>query len=160
LKLCVQDLHGDSLLWNRNLLTRTTRGHIDVPRLQDSNVAIQAFTLVTTSPRHLNIYRNSDETDMIRDLAIVQFWPPRTWNSPRQRALYEAAKLHRFAAQSNGSLVIIKSATELKRFLSTRQAGQVAGLLGTEGAQPLEGELENLNSLYAAGIRMMAPPLH
>jgi membrane dipeptidase len=156
-KLILADLHGDSLLWKRNLLSRSSRGHIDIPRLQDGNVAIQAFTLVTTSPRGLNIYKNSDETDTIRDLAMAQLWPPRTWNSPKQRALYEAAKLHRFAAKSSGSLVIIKSAADLKRFLTTRQPGQVAGFLGTEGAQPLEGNLANFNDLYAAGIRMMAP---
>jgi microsomal dipeptidase-like Zn-dependent dipeptidase len=156
-KLIVADLHGDSLLWKRNLLRRSSRGHIDLPRLQEGNVAIQAFTLVTTSPRGLNIYKNSDSTDMIRDLAMAQLWPPRTWNSPKERALYEAAKLHAFAEKSNGSLVIIKSAADLQHFLSSRQSGQVAGFLGTEGAQPLEGKLENLEVLYTAGIRMMAP---
>lgn len=155
--LIVADLHADSLLWDRNLLKRSTRGDVDLPRLQDGNVAIQAFTLVTTSPRHLNIYRNSDSSDMIRWLAIVQGWPPRTWNSPKQRALYEAEKLHKFSAQSGGKLVIIKSRADLEKFLANLQPGQVAGFLGTEGAQPLEGNLDNLNDLYAADIRMMAP---
>ena len=58
-KLIVTDLHADSLLWKRNLLRHSSRGHMDVPRLIDGNVAIQAFTVVSTSPRHLNIYRNS-----------------------------------------------------------------------------------------------------
>jgi len=156
-KLIVADLHADSLLWKRNLLERGSRGHVDLPRLADGNVAIQAFTLVTTSPRHLNIYRNSDDTDLIRYLAIAQGWPPRTWNSPKQRALYEAAKLHRFAEESGGKLVVIHSHSDLLKYLATRASGQVAGFLGTEGAQPLEGNLNNLDALYAAGIRMMAP---
>ena len=156
-KLIVADLHADSLLWKRDLLKRNSRGHVDLPRLQDGNVAIQAFTLVTTSPRHLNIYRNSDSTDMIRWLAMAQGWPLRTWNSPKQRALYEADKLHRFAQKSSGKLVIITSRGDLDKFLATRQRGQVAGFLGAEGAQPLEGKLQNLDDLYAAGIRMMAP---
>lgn len=156
-QLIVADLHADSLLWDRNLLTRSNRGHVDLPRLQQGNVAIQAFTLVTTTPRHLNIYRNSDSSDMIRYLAIAQRWPARTWNSPKQRALYEAEKLHKFAQDSGGKLVIIKSRSDLDKFLSSRQPGQVAGFLGTEGAQPLEGKLDNLNDLYDAGIRMMAP---
>jgi membrane dipeptidase len=156
-KLIVADLHADSLLWNRNLLERGSRGQVDLPRLAEGNVAIQAFTLVTTSPRNLNIYRNSDSTDLIRYLAVAQGWPPRTWFSPKQRALYEAAKLHRFAAKSQGKLVIIKTKSDLQKFLSTRGPGQVAGFLGTEGAQPLEGDLKNLDDLYAAGIRMMAP---
>lgn len=156
-QLIVADLHADSLLWDRSLLDRSSRGHVDLPRLQEGNVAIQAFTLVTTTPRNLNIYRNSDSTDMIRYLAIAQGWPPRTWNSPKERALYEAGKLHRFAEKSHGKLVIIKSRSDLERFISMRQPGQVAGFLGTEGAQPLEGRLDNIDALFAAGIRMMAP---
>src|SRR6185437_2290248 len=142
--LIVADLHADSLLWKRDLLSRSSRGQVDLPRLQEGNVAIQAFTLVTTSPRHLNIYRNSDSTDMIRWLAIAQGWPPRTWNSPKQRALYEVAKLHEFAAKSDGKLIIIKSRADLQNYLANRQPGQVAAFIGAEGAQPLEGKLSNL----------------
>jgi membrane dipeptidase len=156
-KLIVADLHADSLLWSRNLLKQSSRGHLDLPRLQQGNVAIQAFTIVSTSPRNLNIYRNSDSTDQIQALAIVQGWPPRTWNSPKQRALYQAARLHKFAAASRGMLVVLHSRADLERFISNRQPGQVAGFLGAEGAQPLEGRLENLDDLFAAGIRMMAP---
>jgi microsomal dipeptidase-like Zn-dependent dipeptidase len=155
--LIVADLHADSLLWKRNLLQRSSRGQVDLPRLAEGNVAIQAFTLVTTSPRNLNIYRNSDDTDLIHALVIAQGWPPRTWNSPKQRALYEAAKLHRFAQESEGRLVIIQSRADLAKYLATRKSGQVASFLGTEGAQPLEGKLDNMDDLYAAGIRMMAP---
>jgi membrane dipeptidase len=156
-KLIVADLHADSLLWGRNLLRRSRRGHVDLPRLQQGNVALQAFTLVTTSPRSLNIYKNSDSTDQITALALVEGWPPRTWRSPRQRALYQAERLHQLAAHSGGRLVVVHSRAELEKFLSSRQPGQVAGFLGTEGAQPLEGNLSHLDELYAAGIRMMAP---
>src|SRR5262249_53808595 len=142
-QLIVADLHADSLLWERDLLVRGTRGHVDIPRLGEGNVAIQAFTVVTTSPRGLNIYRNSDSTDQIEALAMVQGWPLLTWNSPKHRALYQAAKLHEFAERSHGKLVVIGSRADLENFLATRTPGQVAGFLGTEGAQPLEGKLEN-----------------
>src|SRR5689334_2258836 len=156
--LTVADLHGDSLLWGRNLLRRSSRGHIDLPRLADGNVAIQAFTVVTTSPRGLNIYQNSDSTDLIRDLAIFEGWPPRTWSSPKQRALYQAARLQKFADRSKGALVIVRSRSDLQKFLTTRASTHaVAGFLGAEGAQPLEGNLANLDELYSAGFRMMAP---
>jgi microsomal dipeptidase-like Zn-dependent dipeptidase len=155
--LIVADLHADSLLWKRNLLERSSRGHVDLPRLAEGNVALQAFTLVTTSPRNLNIHKNSDDTDQIRYLAMAQGWPPSTWGSPKMRALYEARKLHQFAAGSQGKLVIIKSRADLQRYLDGRTDGMVAGFLGTEGSQPLEGDLENVDQLFNAGIRMMAP---
>lgn len=157
-RLTVADLHGDSLLWGRNLLRRSSRGHIDLPRLAEGNVSIQAFTVVTTAPRKLNIFQNSDSTDQVRNIAIFEGWPPRTWNSPKQRALYQAARLQKFADQSKGMLVIVRSRSDLQKFLTTRGSTHtVAGFLGTEGAQPLEGRLENLDELYAAGFRMMAP---
>src|SRR5579864_8111802 len=157
-KLIVADLHADSLLWGRNLLRRSSRGHIDLPRLAEGNVAIQAFTTVTTSPRGLNIYQNSDSSDMIRYIAMVEGWPPRTWSSPKQRALYQASRLQKFADQSKGALVVVRSRSDLQKFLTTRGSAQaVAGFLGAEGAQPLEGRLGNLDELYAAGFRMMAP---
>jgi membrane dipeptidase len=155
--LIVADLHADSLLWKRDLLEHGSRGQVDVPRLALGNVAIQAFTLVTTSPRGLNIYKNSDDTDQIKLLAMAQLWPPNTWNSPKRRAIYEASRLQDFAERSQGKLVIIKSRADLQSYLATRSPGQVAGFLGTEGSQPLEGRLENLNDLFNAGIRMMAP---
>lgn len=155
--LIVADLHADSLLWKRNLLERGSRGAVDVPRLAEGNVAIQAFTLVTTSPRNLNIYRNSDDTDQVQTLIIAQGWPPSTWNSPKMRALYEARKLRRFAEESGGKLVVLRTRADLQQYLETRKPGMVAGFLGTEGSQPLEGNLDNIDVLFDAGIRMMAP---
>ncbi|HEY2170059.1 MAG TPA: membrane dipeptidase [Candidatus Angelobacter sp.] len=157
-KLIIADLHGDSLLWGRNLLRRSSRGHIDLPRLAEGNVSIQAFTVVTTAPRKLNIFQNSDSTDQVRNIAIFEGWPPRTWNSPKQRALYQAARLQKFAERSKGALIIVRSRSDLQKFFTTRAATHaVAGFLGAEGAQPLEGRLEDLDDLYAAGFRMMAP---
>ncbi|HEY5725157.1 MAG TPA: peptidase M19, partial [Methylomirabilota bacterium] len=43
-RLLIVDLHADSLLWGRDLLKRGTRGQVDVPRLLEGGVALQAFT--------------------------------------------------------------------------------------------------------------------
>ncbi len=157
-QLLVADLHADSLLWGRNLLRRSATGHVDLPRLVEGNVAIQAFTVVTTAPSKININRNSDSSDLIQHIARLEGWPQRTWNSPKQRALYQAQRLHKFAAGSNGELIIIKSRSDLREFLAARGSQhKVAAFLGAEGTQPLEGKLENLDELYDAGFRMMAP---
>jgi microsomal dipeptidase-like Zn-dependent dipeptidase len=92
-------------------------------------------------------------------LAIAQRWPPRTWGSLLERALYQAQKLHEFAERSQGKLVLIKTTTDLQSYLIQRQNEQdiTAGFLGIEGAQVLEGDLENIDVLFDAGFRMMAP---
>src|SRR5688500_8868676 len=61
--LFVADLHADSLLWGRDLLERGERGHVDVPRLIEGNVALQVLAASTKTPRHLNLERNDDRSD-------------------------------------------------------------------------------------------------
>lgn len=157
--LFVADLHADSLLWDRDLLERGTRGHVDVPRLLEGNVGLQAFTIVSKTPRGMNIESNGGDTDNITPLVVAGRWPPRTWGSLKERALHQAAKLHELAARSGGKLTLIKSAADLSAYLERRRAGteMTAGMLGVEGAQVLEGDLANLDAMFDAGFRMMAP---
>jgi len=154
--LIVADLHSDSLLWNRDLLTYGDYGHVDVPRLQTGNVAIQAFTAVTKSPRGQNFDSNTGDTDNITLLAMMQRWPKATWSSLKERALYQAEKLHEVQARSNGGLSIIKTQKDLAAFLKRREDNPdlVSGFLGIEGAHPLEGDLANVDVLFDAGYRM------
>jgi membrane dipeptidase len=98
-QLTIADLHADSLLWGRDLLERSTDGHVDIPRLAEGNVALQVFSLPTKSPRGLNIEHNDDKSDTITLLALADRWPPATWTSLTQRALYQARRLHQFAAR-------------------------------------------------------------
>lgn len=157
-KLLVADLHADSLLWNRDLNEDSEIAQVDVPKLIRGNVAIQAFTVVTKTPRNLNIERNTDETDNIFWLALAQRQPLENLSSLTKRATWQAAKLHQYAAESNGKLVIIKTKTDLKNFLEKRKTERaVGGFLGIEGAHALDGKLENIDVLFDAGFRMMSP---
>jgi membrane dipeptidase len=158
-RLLVVDLHADSLLWNRDLLERGTYGHVDVPRLIEGNVAVQAFTIVTKTPRNMNIEANDDSTDNITLLAIAERWPVAAWRSLKERALYQAKRLHEFAARSNGKLTVIKSADDLHTYLERRKSEPniTAGFLGIEGAHALDGDVNTVDVLFNAGIRMMAP---
>jgi membrane dipeptidase len=156
-RLLVADLHADTLLWSRDLLERSPRGHVDVPRLREGNVALQAFTVVTKAPRHLNIESNDDRSDNVTLLAMAQRWPPSTWFSLKERALYQARRLDTAAARSGGRLTVARSRSDLAAFLRRRRAepGIIAGLLGLEGAHALEGDPDNLDALFAAGFRMV-----
>jgi len=150
------DLHADALLWDRNLLARGSWGHVDVPRLIEGHVAVQAFTVVTKTPWGMNIEANTGDSDMITLLSVVDGWPPRGWGSLAQRALYQADKLQRFAADSDGRLAFVRSREDLEGFLARRDADEetVAGFLGLEGTHALEGDLANVGRLFQAGFRM------
>jgi membrane dipeptidase len=158
-RLFVADLHADTLLWARDILERSRRGHVDVPRLIEGHVALQGFTVVTKTPRNLNVHHNDDSSDNITLLAIVQRWPVGTWWSLRARALHQADRLREAANRSQGRLVLVLSRDDLHGYGESRARlpGTTAGFLGLEGAQALEGELANLDVLYDAGFRMIAP---
>lgn len=157
--LLVADMHADSLLWGRDLLAASKAGHVDLPRMQLGNIGIQAFTIFSTVPRGLNIERNDDTSDLVPYIGILQGWPFWALGSPKGVAVYQAGRLQKFAERSNGQLMLLRTRNDVARLLEERQAGshKVGALLGTEGAQPLEGKIANLQPLYDAGFRMMSP---
>ena len=63
--LNIVDLHSDTLMWDRNLNDRVSRGHVDLPRLQDGNVALQLFSSVTKTPKNQNYDGNGADSDNI-----------------------------------------------------------------------------------------------
>jgi microsomal dipeptidase-like Zn-dependent dipeptidase len=156
-KLLVADLHADTLMWNRDLLERGSWGHVDIPRLIEGNVAVQAFTVVTKTPRGMNIEANSGDTDNITLLALAERWPISAWSNLTERALYQARRLSEAAARSNGKLALLRTRQDVLNFLERRKTEQgiVAGFLGIEGAQALSGDVNNLDRLYDAGFRMI-----
>ena len=157
-QLFVADLHDDVLLWPRHLLKRYERGHTDLPRLQAGGVSLQVFSTVTKTPRGINFDRNAADSDNITLLAIGQLWPVRTWGSLLERALHQGQKLHEAANASGGQLQVVASQAQLAAAPQggLPAAGQrVIAVLGTEGLHPLEGELENIDRMAAAGFRVM-----
>ena len=155
--LNMADLHADTLLWGRDVLQRGTRGHVDVPRLAEGRFALQVFSTVTKTPRGQNYDKNTGDTDMIAILVRANLWPVRTWDSLLERALYQAELLNKAAARDPKALVVVRNRADLAALLARRAKGErvVGGLLATEGAHPLEGDLANLKKLYDAGFRMI-----
>ncbi|MFT4582443.1 MAG: membrane dipeptidase [Gammaproteobacteria bacterium] len=156
-KVFTADMHADTLLWNRELANSNKHGHIDLPRMLKANVGLQIFSAVTKTPRHLNFERNDAKTDNITLLAIMQRWPIRTWDSRIERALYQAERLHGVSQHSNGQLVVIRSGRDLSDYLMRRSNGAkiTAAMLAIEGLHALDGDINNLDRLHAAGYRMM-----
>jgi membrane dipeptidase len=154
--LTIVDLHSDTLMWNRNLNEKASRGHMDLPRLQDGNVALQLFSSVTKTPKGQNYEGNGADTDNITLLTIAQLQPIKTWSSLVERSLYHAVKLDRAVSASEGKLVAVSTAGHVDGLVALRQgkAKAVGAMLTIEGLQNLEGKAANLDRLYNAGFRM------
>ncbi|NWH08389.1 MAG: dipeptidase [Alphaproteobacteria bacterium] len=155
--LGIVDLHADTLMWDRDILNRSRRGHVDVPRLREGRVSIQVFSVVTKVPARLNYDRNTGDEDQISLLVKAQLWPTRTWSSLVERALYQSEKLYAAAAAEPDQIRVITSAAALAQGLEAKAGNPdlVLALLAIEGAHALEGKAENLERLYAAGFRMI-----
>lgn len=155
--LAIVDLHSDTLMWDRDLLDRADRGHMDLPRLEDGNVALQVFSSVSKSPKGQNYDSNpTDAGDNITLLAFAQLQPPRTWRSLLQRSLYHAQKLRDAADDSDGALRLIRTRADLDELRADRAAGKdvTGALFSVEGLHNLEGDIDNLDELDDAGMRM------
>ncbi len=147
-ELWIADLHADNLLWRRNPSKRHAHGHVDLPRLRDGGVELQVFSTVTKSPRGLNFDGNdADAPDDITRLAQAQLWPLRTWNSIYERAAYQAQRLQKL--ERKGEVHIIRTRADMAK------TDRILGLLLTEGAHPLEGDIDNIKRLYDEGYRAM-----
>lgn len=170
--LTIVDLHSDTLMWKRDMLERAARGHMDLPRLVEGNVALQVFSSVSKTPKGQNYDANGADSDNITLLAVAQMQPVRTWNSLLERSLWHATKLKRaILAQEDltktdrntvglrlvdsGEVVqALAERRDLENVAARNHPAPVGALLSIEGLQNLEGKAENLDKLYAAGFRM------
>ncbi len=151
----IADLHCDMLLWDRDFFKEHDYGHVDLPRMQKSNMAFLAFTIVSKTPRNMNIQSNDSNTDQIGLLSFAQLQPIPTWFSIKTRALNQCYQLQEFARESAGKFRIITNQNNLRKFVADRASDQQlsSGMLGLEGAHCLEGDLNNLDIFYNSGVR-------
>lgn len=125
----------------------------------EANMALQAFTIVSKTPKNMNFEHNDDKTDNITTLMLATGRPPATWFSLKERALQQCKELYNFSNASQGRLRVITNQKELTTYIKDRKnnKNKTAGYLGVEGMQVLEGDISNEQVMYDAGIRMMAP---
>jgi len=153
----VSDLHSDVLLWKRDITARHQHGHQDIPRMIEANLALQGFTLVNKVPRGLNLYSNDGETDQLTLSFAIQGRAPKSWFSLTERIIIQIEELNEYSNQSDGKLKVIKSKTDLNIYLKSRKENpdMTAAFIGIEGAQALEGDINNLEIVFNAGVRMI-----
>jgi len=152
--LFIADLHSDSLLWKRDLRERSDVGQMDLPRLEQGNVALQVFSATTKSPAGQNYARNEAGSDRITLLAVTSFWPARTWGSLYERAAYQLDELLELTRSTR--LMLITSSEQLQDLVARRANGEqlIGAVYLIEGAHPLEGDLDNLDRLFERGLRI------
>merc|ERR1711916_19525 len=168
-ELFVLDMHADPLMWaHRDLNKRGEWGHVDVPRMQEGNVAMQFFTIVTASPAGLNMNTNKKPSLLQDSITLISFagrWGMGAVTSLPERVLFQTNRFKQACSESNGQLRLVTNKREMKQFVDDRQFAMekkseyrpIAGLLGIEGLHCLAGDLSNIDVFFNNGVRMMAP---
>ena len=168
--LTIVDLHSDTLMWKRDMLDKADRGHMDLPRLEKGNVALQVFSSVSKTPKDQNYDANGADSDNITLLTFAQMQPMRTWGSLVERSLWHATKLDRAVTDAGKNYFkkissvaalddLVEARADRRRWTAQRNRKMIAkpsigALLSIEGLQNLEGKAANLDRLYTAGFRM------
>jgi membrane dipeptidase len=118
------DTLGAVLRGERTLGERSDLGHVDLPRLRAGGVTAQIFACFVP----VDEYRRGAARHAMQ----------------RMDMLHQAVEAHR------DDLLLATGAADIRR---AKAEGKMAGILGLEGAEPLEGSLEVLHCLYRLGVR-------
>ncbi|HEX5132263.1 MAG TPA: membrane dipeptidase [Candidatus Krumholzibacteria bacterium] len=148
----VVDLHTDALLWDRPLLERASTGQVDLPRLREGHVILEVFSATNSFPLGANYRRTPPGPDLVGLVAVANHWPSASWDSPLERALAQAAVLHRTADASHGRLRLVTSRDGLPSPGS--DADSTAAILSIEGLHGLHDGVAAVDRLFAAGFRI------
>jgi len=138
------DGHADSLMWNRDLTLRWSRGQVDFPRLQEAGTRIQCFTVVT---------RGYPWVDLFGAFAAFRRWPAEARRSPWARCRFQLDWMDELCRRSGGAVKVASSAAALEENIA---AGTLSAVLGVEGGQALERRPERVAELHGRGVRFMS----
>jgi membrane dipeptidase len=131
------DLHADTLMWSRwtgydlhkahepPLPLAAFGGHVDLPRMREGGMSAQFFSMVSLPL-----------ADRVKGMA---------------RIIHEQIdNLESQVLKKPGTLRLVKKAGEVA---ASNAMGEIAALLGIEGAHALEGDLENVRIFARRGVR-------
>jgi membrane dipeptidase len=122
------DTHCDTVMkvqdGSLDFQTGEGRGHISLPDLISGGSCAQVFACFVLSEHHPG--------------------------KERERAEEMISTIERMAAESDGRMGIVRTASELH---AACDGGPIAAIIGLEGADPLEGRAENLRHFHKLGVR-------
>ncbi len=109
------------------------RSHMDLPRLLAAGHRAQVFAI----------------------FAAASYYPGRDLRAYAETAI---AAIHGWADASDGRMQVVGQRMETdKRIESISSVARLLAIIGLEGADPLEGQAENLRHFYDLGVRLVIP---
>jgi membrane dipeptidase len=130
-----------------DFLARASDGHLDLPRAVDGGLAGGLFAMFAPAERRSTGNRTVTPTGH-----EVRLADPLDASYARRKTAEMLDALQRLAARADGKVRIATSVEEIK---AARDAGSFAIVLHMEGADAIDADLLELETLYRAGLRSL-----
>lgn len=128
-------------------LAGTTEGHIDLPKAKAGGLAGGLFAVFCPSPE------KPDFSALARG-GEVPMPPPLPMDVARTSAVRMISLLLQLERVSGGQVAVCRSAADIRTAMAR---GSLAAVLHIEGIECIDGDLDFLEVLYAAGLRSLGP---
>ncbi|MGD2294602.1 MAG: M20/M25/M40 family metallo-hydrolase [Candidatus Aminicenantes bacterium] len=128
----VIDMHCDTIgrfLRSQDLTQDLSRGHIDIPKLQQGAVDLQVFACFVGPPQN-----EAQKTKAAR------------------RVFDQIDAVHLLVEENPDDLLLVLEPNDLRQLRGNRKVGV---LIGIEGGYAIENDLRLLRSFYRSGVRLM-----
>jgi membrane dipeptidase len=132
-----------------DFLVGETRGHVDLKKARAGSFVGGLFAMYSPSPNF-----GSAMQQMTGGQYALPLPPPLPLEEARKSVVGELAILMRIERASQGSVAICKSAAAIRLAIARET---LAVVLHLEGAEAIDGDLNFLEFLYAAGLRSLGP---
>ena len=126
------------------------KGHLDLPRMRKSGFGGGLFAVYVPSGDDLGKL-DDQMTGASYDVPLA---PLMSATEAMPTALAMIATLLRIERAAKGAFKVCRSGVEIR---DTLGSGAVAAVLHIEGAEAIDGNLDTLEQLYAAGLRSLGP---
>jgi membrane dipeptidase len=130
-----------------DFLTRSTDGHLDLPRALDGGLAGGLFAMFV-GPEH----PPADDLTVTKTGYEVRLAEPLETAYARRKTGELLTALKRLEARADGKIRIATSVDEID---AARRAGSFAVVLHMEGADAIDADLFELEKLYRCGLRSL-----
>ncbi len=133
----------------RSFFTQSEFGHLDLPRAKAGGLGGGFFAVYIASPHSEEQHERPTDGPYMMPLP-----DPLDLGYSQRIALGMSGLLFRIEAESQGSLKVVRQASELSTCL---EQGIMAAILHFEGAEAIDPGLEALDLFYQAGLRSLGP---
>ncbi len=138
----------------RDFLTRSTSGHLDLPRAQAGGIVGSFFAVYLPPDPAQPLLCREEQITYTANGYQMRLADPLEYSYALATSMSMVAQLLRLETQSQGQIQVVRTVDDLHTSLRN---GTHAAILHFEGAEAIDPNLDALEVFYQAGLRSLGP---